>query len=343
MVEAGSYTVTYDASNRCLSARSIAALPSNILCQDHALLWREDTQSWYESLNFVWTPISFAGEGITWPLLAPDGSSSAPSYSFENATGTGMYSNSSNKLNFSVGGLFALQFDDNGQVDMGGATVVSGAVGSSTYLGAHAAAGRTDTAGGALFLHGGIGTGSGAGGNFISTVATPSSTGSTQNTQREWLRVTGSNGAVSIGINSQSSGVFPVPALSWLTGTWRLNTVTDGVGGDLQLSSGAGTGAAAATSIALQTPTVGASGTSHQTLATRMTVATASITDTVPYINSTTTSIGWSVVAGADTACNTTCTNACVFGWNLTAANITGTLLACTDATADACLCAGAN
>lgn len=59
--------------------------------------------------------------------------------------------------------------------------------------------------------------------------------------------------------------------------------------------------------------------------------------------SSRTTDLGWTVVAGADTACNSTCTSACVAGWNLTAGNITGTLLACTDATADACLCAGAS
>ncbi len=58
--------------------------------------------------------------------------------------------------------------------------------------------------------------------------------------------------------------------------------------------------------------------------------------------SSATADIGWSVVTGADTACNTTCTSACVFGFNITA-GVPGTLLACTDATADVCLCAGAS
>jgi hypothetical protein len=52
------------------------------------------------------------------------------------------------------------------------------------------------------------------------------------------------------------------------------------------------------------------------------------------------TAIGWSVVAGANTACNTTCTNGCVVGQDTGTANIFG---ACTDATADVCLCAGAS
>lgn len=53
--------------------------------------------------------------------------------------------------------------------------------------------------------------------------------------------------------------------------------------------------------------------------------------------------IGWNPVAAANQACNTTCaTSGCVFGFNLTA-GVPGTLLACTDATADVCLCAGAS
>lgn len=55
--------------------------------------------------------------------------------------------------------------------------------------------------------------------------------------------------------------------------------------------------------------------------------------------SSRTTDLGWSVVAGANTACNTTCTSACVVGTDA----ITGGFLACTDATADSCLCAGSS
>lgn len=52
-------------------------------------------------------------------------------------------------------------------------------------------------------------------------------------------------------------------------------------------------------------------------------------------------SIGWNAVAGADTACNTTCTFACVAGFANAASG--QSLVACTDATADSCLCAGTN
>jgi len=60
-------------------------------------------------------------------------------------------------------------------------------------------------------------------------------------------------------------------------------------------------------------------------------------------ITSTATSdLGWSIQTGANTACNTTCTSACVMGFELDAWDNTS-LLACDDATADACLCAGSS
>jgi len=51
--------------------------------------------------------------------------------------------------------------------------------------------------------------------------------------------------------------------------------------------------------------------------------------------------MGWSVVAGANTACTTTCTSACVFGVNTAATE--ADIVDCADATADECLCAGSN
>lgn len=58
-------------------------------------------------------------------------------------------------------------------------------------------------------------------------------------------------------------------------------------------------------------------------------------------VSTKTSNIGWSVVAVANQACNTTCTNACVVGF---ADDVTGQdAVACSDAAADSCLCAGAN
>jgi hypothetical protein len=57
--------------------------------------------------------------------------------------------------------------------------------------------------------------------------------------------------------------------------------------------------------------------------------------------SSRTSDLGWAVVAGANTACNTTCTSACVFGVNTAATE--ADIVGCADATADECLCAGAS
>lgn len=67
--------------------------------------------------------------------------------------------------------------------------------------------------------------------------------------------------------------------------------------------------------------------------------ATRNISLAAQLTSAATSDLGWSVVAGANTACNTTCTSACVFGQETTSKAI----LACTDATADVCLCAGAS
>lgn len=58
------------------------------------------------------------------------------------------------------------------------------------------------------------------------------------------------------------------------------------------------------------------------------------------FTSSATSDIGWSVVAGANTACNTTCTFACVSGFDSGSSNIP---VACSSALADVCLCAGAS
>lgn len=62
----------------------------------------------------------------------------------------------------------------------------------------------------------------------------------------------------------------------------KLNAVTDAVGSSLTIQAGAGTGAAATGQILLQTPTVGASGTTQQTQATRLAIGTTSVDASVP-------------------------------------------------------------
>ena len=74
------------------------------------------------------------------------------------------------------------------------------------------------------------------------------------------------------------------------------------------------------------------------------TVTTPDETGTVvlaPNAAQSTSDLGWAVVAGANTVCNTTCTSACIFGVNT--ASATADIVDCVDATADECLCAGAS
>lgn len=63
------------------------------------------------------------------------------------------------------------------------------------------------------------------------------------------------------------------------------------------------------------------------------------ISTTGTITSSNTGSLGWNLVSAANQACNTTCTNACVFGQD----TATSAIVDCADATADACICAGAN
>jgi hypothetical protein len=90
----------------------------------------------------------------------------------------------------------------------------------------------------------------------------------------------------------------------------------------------------------------GATANAHETTIT-VTDATADRTITIPDSSGTVVltgssaagTIGWSMVAGANTACTTTCTSDCVFGFDAAGAVIVD----CADATADRCICAGSN
>jgi hypothetical protein len=56
--------------------------------------------------DVAWTTV---GGGVTWPLLAPNGSVGAPSYSFSVSSGTGMYSPTTNQVALAAGGTQVLQ------------------------------------------------------------------------------------------------------------------------------------------------------------------------------------------------------------------------------------------
>jgi hypothetical protein len=54
--------------------------------------------------DVIWiTPTG--GGGVTWPLLAPDGTAAAPNYSFTNDTGMGLYRRTAGQIGISAGGV----------------------------------------------------------------------------------------------------------------------------------------------------------------------------------------------------------------------------------------------
>jgi len=106
-------------------------------------------------------------------------------------------------------------------------------------------------------------------------------------------------------------------------------------------------GSATTDSITVTTAgTVAIEGTGTITIGTGTVTSVPIVTDggTVTVDGSVTSDandLGWNVVAGANTACTTTCTSACVFGVNTAATE--ADIVDCADATADECLCAGAS
>lgn len=85
------------------------------------------------------------------------------------------------------------------------------------------------------------------------------------------------------------------------------------------------------------TPSTVAGGTTYSTPALTLTPTTVIIPGTLTSLAAG--ALGWTAQNAANQACNTTCTTgACVTGIDTA---VLGNFLACTDATADTCLCAG--
>jgi len=60
----------------------------------------------------VWTQFVGAGGGVTFPLLAPDGTFTAPSYSFSSDPDTGVYRSANNTIGFSAGNALRMSVSD---------------------------------------------------------------------------------------------------------------------------------------------------------------------------------------------------------------------------------------
>lgn len=99
--------------------------------------------------------ISGSVPASAFPLLAPNGSAGAPSYSFINSPTTGMYSAGANQLDFSTNGVAALLIDANQTFAMGSAnslihTITANGTavnGTSLVLKVNTTGGQTDSGG----------------------------------------------------------------------------------------------------------------------------------------------------------------------------------------------------
>lgn len=178
----------------------------------------------------------------------------------------------------------------------------------------------------------------------VGTLAVPAPNAGTNSIFSDvWAVKLGGN--VNIGA-SQASQMYEAlsipPHTVTITGSTQ-NTRTDSAFSGARMGSISITDASAVTidraaTLSLDSPVGAGSVTLTDPLAL---YANGNILTTGTFKSSNTGSIGWSVVTGANTACNTTCNNACVFGQDTAA--LTYAIVDCADATADRCVCAGAN
>jgi len=173
----------------------------------------------------------------SFPLLAPNGGSGAPSYSFASAPTSGIW--------------------------YGGGIGVRAADGSGT-----------DDDGTHAVIYGGAGTGTGDGGDVRLYVAPPSPTsGTTPNPHQAAIWIYGGSGSITMGaLNVPTS-----PGVVRLAGTDIQSGQTDEAGGLLDLRGGLGTGAGVPGVIRLKTGTTLGSGTTEQAATTRMTISEAGV------------------------------------------------------------------
>lgn len=135
------------------------------------------------------------------------------------------------------------------------------------------------------------------------------------------LDSTGADGFSSIAFTNSGTG----------NGEFGINSTNDANNGDIYFATFTTDGIEFLTNSAIRM-TVDGSG--------NVGIGTATVWSSPFEVRSTTNNI-WTVSTAANTACNTTCVAACVFGQDTGTAN--GPIVACSDASADRCLCAGSN
>jgi hypothetical protein len=167
------------------------------------------------------------------------------------------------------------------------------------------------------------------------------------------IALTALAGGPRINVRTEITPDAPVLATGTTANTWHIAEAADG-GYDFQNCS-AGTSAATDPLLCIHSHTQGTTGWIsffHNDTNGVIDVGSGvvSIPDGVTTAGTlkgtSATGAGWTIGAAANQACNTTCqaqagTPACAFGFNVTAGNVTGLPLLCTDATADTCVCLG--
>jgi hypothetical protein len=133
---------------------------------------------------------------------------------------------------------------------------------------------------------------------------------------------------------ANGSGTFGGSGQSTISSGLIINNAKNGASGDDLIMYGDTTDDLLHVDASANTVCVGTS------TCTEVLSVTGNILNTGTVTSSATGSFGWSIVTGANTACTTTCTFAAVMGWDTA---VTEVAVSSSDATADKCLCAGAN
>lgn len=182
--------------------------------------------------------LAIAG-GVTWPLLAPDGSAAAPSYSFASAPTAGFfYSVANSDIELSTGNSLSIRFAS-------GLTRLMHAGTQGLLLDARSTVDQSLVFGSAEDIS-------------LSRLAAAS------------LRL------------GKAPSATPIAQTFTIGEASRAGTDSNVGGASGTFRSGLGTGTGTASSLLFQTPNLVGAGSTTQTYTTRLTVATAGITATVP-------------------------------------------------------------
>ena len=218
----------------------------------------------------VFAPTKLAPVVDAGTIRLDNGTAGVPSLSFKSDTDTGLYRNGANNLSLTTNavGKFHVTSNTTPTVVIGDEPTIS-SVPLSGVLRATSGNG-TNIAGGALTIQGGFGTGSGAGGDISFQTAPAGSSGSSNNTLIERLRIN-QFGGVTIGNGIDNAA----PNNGIIRATNGLGTNI--AGGSFSIRGGQSTGNAAGGAVIVETAPAGASGAGANSVTERMRITSAGV------------------------------------------------------------------